>query len=55
LLSELCRRCFIAILWVNSTVPETKGCTLEDIETLMLKGCKDTAGKTVSLLHDNNA
>jgi hypothetical protein len=41
-------------VWVNATVPETKGRTLEDIETLMLKGYKDSAGKTVGLLHGSN-
>jgi hypothetical protein len=53
LLTELGCRCFLAIVWVNATVPETKGRTLEEIETLMLKGYEDIAGKNIGLLHDN--
>jgi hypothetical protein len=37
-------------LWVNAAVPETKGRTLEEIETLMVKNYEVSAGQNAVLL-----
>jgi hypothetical protein len=43
-------------VWVNAAVPETKGRTLEEIETLMLKNYEVSAGQNaVGLLSSNDA
>jgi hypothetical protein len=50
------RRCFLAIVWVNAAVPETKGRTLEEIEILMVKNYEESAGQNaVALLNSNDA
>ena len=45
----------IAILWVNSAVPETKDRTLEEIEALLVKGYDSPSDSTSSGLLRNDA
>jgi SP family sugar porter-like MFS transporter len=51
---QSCRRCVLAILWVNAAVPETKDRTLEEIEALLVKGYEaPTSVASSSLLRND--
>jgi hypothetical protein len=51
---QYCRRCVLAILWVNAAVPETKDRTLEEIEALLVKGYEaPTSVASSSLLRND--
>ncbi len=52
---QSCCRCVLAILWVNSAVPETKDRTLEEIEALLVKGYHSPSDSTSSGLLRNDA